>query len=69
MTGYQVQYSKDADFESGVTKKTIKSAKTVSLTVNVKKKGTWYFRIRAYKKADGKTIFGEWGAERSIKVP
>ena len=68
-TGYQLQYAKDEDFDEGLKTKTVKKAKTVTARVNVKKKGTWYFQVRAYKTINGEKVYGEWSNVKSVKVP
>ncbi len=66
-SGYQLYYSTS---KSGTYKK------VSSYSANVKKGSkssltsgkTYYFKVRAYKKVDGKTIYGAWSSVKSIKV-
>ena len=66
-TGYQLYYS---------TKKTSDFTKVKSYGENVLKGTksslesgkTYYFKVRAYKKVNGQTIFGEWSAVKSVKI-
>jgi lysophospholipase L1-like esterase len=68
-SGYQIQYS---------TKKNMKSAKKVTISgyKNNKKTltkltggKTYYFRIRTYKKINGKKVFGPYSKISSAKLP
>lgn len=42
-----------------------RSTKTIK---KLKKKKRYYFRIRAYKKVQGKTVYAKWSKKRSAKV-
>lgn len=63
--GYQIKYS---------TKKNMTGAKTVSSTALSKKitklqsGKKYYFKVRAYKTADGSRIYGGWSSTKSVKV-
>lgn len=64
-TGYQVAYAK----KSSMKGQKIKSFKGTSVTVKkLKKKKTYYFRVRAYTKKNGKIVYGKWGNKKKIKV-
>jgi len=63
--GYQVQYCANAKFKKGVKSKTIKGAKKTSYTFSKLKKGSYYVRIRAYKKFSGKTYYSGWATKRA----
>lgn len=63
--GYQIKYS---------AKKNMKGAKTVtsgalSKKITKLKPGKrYYFKVRAYKTADGSRIYGGWSSTKSVKV-
>ena len=63
--GYQIKYS---------AKKNMKGAKTVtsgalSKKITKLKSGKrYYFKVRAYKTADGSRIYGGWSSVKSVKV-
>jgi len=63
--GYQIKYS---------TKKNMTDAKTVtsgSLSKKITKLKSgkrYYFKVRAYKSADGSRIYGGWSSTKSVKV-
>lgn len=67
-TGYQIQYSKDKNFKSGVKSVSVNKASTVSKTLKIKKKGRYYFRVRAYKKITDVKVYGSWSTVKSAKV-
>ncbi len=48
---------------------TIKKGKTVTFTKKKLKKGKkYYFKVRAYAKAKGKKVYGEYSAPKSVKI-
>ena len=60
VTGYQIEYGLKKSFK-GAKKVTVKGAKTVKYTLkSLKSKKSYYVRIRAYKKVNGKTYWSEW---------
>ena len=68
VTGYQVEYSKNADF-SASKKATIKSAATVKTTISSLSYNTkYYFRVRTYKTINGTNYFSSWSGKKSITV-
>ncbi|MCI9198357.1 MAG: hypothetical protein HFH55_10765 [Lachnospiraceae bacterium] len=62
--GYQIQYK-----HNGKTKKvTLKSKKSITKTFkNLKSGKNFKARIRAYKKADGKTYYGKYSKWKTVK--
>ena len=66
--GYELQYTKDKNFKSGITKKTLKSSvRTVSYSKLTKGK-TYYVRVRAYAKVNGKTKYSGWSSKKSVVI-
>lgn len=64
-TGYQVAYAA----KSSMKGQKLKSFQGTSVTVKgLKKKKTYYFRVRAYAKKNGKTVYGRWGKKKKIKI-
>lgn len=60
-TGYQIYWAKDKKFKKIVAKITTKGRSKVTYTgKNFTKGRKYYVRIRAYKKAGGKTYYGAW---------
>lgn len=66
--GYQVYYSTS---KNGTYKKMESvSANTVKYTTSKLTAGkTYYFKVRAYKKVDGTTVFGDFSDVKSVKNP
>ncbi len=66
--GYEVQYSKKSSFASAKTK-TIKKAKTTSLTVKkLTNKKTYYVRVRTFKTVNGKKYYSAWSNVKKAKI-
>lgn len=64
--GYEIQYSTDKNFKSGV--KTVKLTKNGTKTIKSLKSGkVYYVRTRCYKVVNGKTTYSKY-ATKSIKV-
>lgn len=60
-TGYQIYWAKDKKFKKVVAKTTIRGRSKVTYTgKNFTKGKKYYVRVRAYKKAGGKTYYGPW---------
>ena len=67
--GYQIQYSTSKKFAKGNKTKTISKNKTTSYTIKkLKKKKTYYVRIRTYKKVSGKTYYSGWSSVKKVKI-
>ena len=66
--GYELQYALKKSF-AGAKKVKISKTATVRRTLKGLKAGkTWYVRIRAWKKVDGKTYYSAWSGAKSAKV-
>ena len=67
--GYQVQVARDTKFKKGKKTKTITKNTTKSYTfTKLKKKKTYYARVRTYKLVDGQKIYSDWSAPKKFKV-
>lgn len=65
-TGYQVYYSTDNEkFTKLDSYKGWPDAQTKS---GLKSGKTYYFKVRAYTKVDGKSVYGDFSAVKSVKV-
>lgn len=65
ITGYQVQYSLNGNFQ-GAKAKTFKGT---SLTVKkLKAKKTYFVRVRTYKKSGKNTTYSPWSAAKTVKT-
>ena len=68
ITGYQIQYSLKKNMKSA-KKVTVKGAKNVKKVIKgLKKKKTYYVRIRTYKVVKGKTYYSDWSAKKKVKI-
>lgn len=66
--GYQIQYAQNATFIGAKTKTVGKGSATSCTVSKLKKKKTYYARIRAYKKVGGQTYYSPWSATGNIKT-
>ena len=68
-TGYQIQLATNKKFTKNVIRFTITKNKTLSKEVkNLKKGKTYYVRLRARKKVDGKTWYSAWSSYSKKKM-
>ena len=63
--GYQLQYSKKANMKHS-KKKIVNSTHTVIKKLSKNKK--YYVRVRAYKKVNGKKVYGAWSKKKTMKI-
>lgn len=61
--GYKVVYSKTKNFKKTTTKTTTKTSYTLKV-----KKGTYYVKVAAYKKVDGKKVYGKYNSYKKVVV-
>lgn len=67
-SGYKIQYSTSKKFKKAKST-VIKKGSIVTKTIKkLKRKKKYYFRIRAYKKANGKTYWSKWSKTYSKKT-
>jgi len=67
-TGYQIQYSTNKKFKSGLKNVKIKKNKTTSKTFKLKKGKTYYVRLRTYKAVAGGELYSEWSKVKKVKI-
>ena len=65
ISGYQIQYAPNKKFKKAKSK-TVKS--TSAMIKKLKKKKTYFVRVRAYKLVDGKKVYGKWSAVKKVKI-
>lgn len=63
--GYQIRYCGNKKFQGYMQKKSAKNKVTLK---GLKKKKTYYVKVRAYKVYKGKTIFGTWSKVKHVKI-
>lgn len=63
-TGYQMAYTKDKSFKSGV-----KYSLKRNIKISKKEKGETYFvKLRTFKKVKGIKYYSNWSSEKAIKI-
>lgn len=67
-SGWQVQYSTNKKFRSGVRTVNLKSSSTKLTVRKLKSRKTYYIRIRGYKKVNGKMMYSSWSSVKKVKV-
>jgi Rieske Fe-S protein len=66
-SGYELQYSTSSKFKGAKTKK-ISKAKTTYTLKKLKSGKIYRVRIRAYKIAEGKKVYGSYSKVRKVRV-
>ncbi|MDO4869147.1 MAG: leucine-rich repeat protein [Bacillota bacterium] len=69
--GYEIQYARDSQFTQDVKTRTINKYKTTSCTINkLKKKKTYYVRIRTFKIGEytGDKLYSSWSKAKKVRV-
>lgn len=67
-SGYQIQYAMNKKFT--LKKKTVSCSKyrSMKLIYGLKKKKTYYVRIRAYAKSNTGNLYGKWSKKVKCKI-
>lgn len=65
--GYQIQYSTTKKFKEGYTKSRVTKKRTYTIK-NLKRKKTYYIRVRAYRYQFGARVYGKWTGRKRIKT-
>lgn len=63
--GYQIQYADNKKFSRKKSRRTGKTKYTIK---NLKKKKTYYIRVRAYKSDGAAKVYGKWSKVKKVKV-
>ncbi len=63
--GYQLQYALNKKFKK---KKSVQTKKTKYTIKKLKKKKTYYIRVRAYKMNGKKKVYGKWSMVKKVKI-
>ena len=63
--GYQLQYALNIKFKK---KKSVQTKKTKYTIKKLKKKKTYYIRVRAYKMNGKKKVYGKWSTVKKVKI-
>lgn len=68
VTGYQVQFSTKKNFKKITASKYLSSSKSSMRCSGLKKKKTYYVRVRAYIISNGSKMYGSWSAKKKVKI-
>ena len=68
ISGYQLQYAQNRKFTKKKKTVTVGKNKLHKIIKKVKKGKTYYVRVRAYRKASGKKVYGKWSKVKKIKI-
>ena len=63
--GYQIQYATNKKYRKA---KKITTSKTKYTIKKLKKKKTYYVRVRAYAVNNGKKVYGKWSKVKKVKI-
>ncbi|MBQ4529664.1 MAG: fibronectin type III domain-containing protein [Lachnospiraceae bacterium] len=67
-SGYEIQCSTSKKFKRDVTKTIVKKSKKTATVKKLKNGKTYYVRIRAYSKVDGKKYYGTWSKVKKVDI-
>ena len=66
--GYEIQYGTQKTFKQAKTKKIPGKGKTGIILKKLKRKRTYYVRMRSWKKVRGRCVYGAWSKLRKVKI-
>ncbi|MBP3233527.1 MAG: glycoside hydrolase family 9 protein [Eubacterium sp.] len=67
-TGYQIQYATNKKFKSKKVVEITGSDITTTRIKKLKKKKTYYIRVRAYKTVSGRKQYSAWSTKKKVKI-
>ena len=67
-SGWQIQYSTNKKFRSGVRTVNLKSSNTRLTVRNLKNRKKYYVRVRSYKKVGKQTWYSRWSSVKSVRI-
>ena len=65
ISGYQIQYAANKKYKKA--KKTVTQKKQYVIK-KLRKKKTYYIRVRAYTVYNGKRVYGRWSKVKKVKI-
>lgn len=63
--GYQIQFAQNKKFKRKTDRYTTKIKYTLK---KLKKRKTYYFRVRAYRLNEGEKLYGKWSTRKKVKI-
>lgn len=68
-SGYQIRYSRSKSMSWNVkTKKVSGQSSEQKIITKLSRRKVYYVQIRAYKKLNGKLVYGKWSAKKKLKT-
>lgn len=67
-SGYQIRYSRKKSMKSAVMKTVKGQSKSSKTLKKLSRRKKYYIQVRAYKKSEGKTVYGKWSAKNFFKT-
>ena len=67
-SGYEIQYATSKKFKKPKTVKAGSASASSIKTGKVKKKKTYYVRVRAYKDVDGVRVYSSWSKTKKLRI-
>ena len=64
ISGYQIQYATNKKYK----RQKKQSLKKTICYQKLRKKKTYYIRVRAYTVYNGKTVYGRWSKVKKVKI-
>ncbi len=68
IAGYQITYARNAKFTKGKKNVSVGRKATKKIIKKLKSKKTYYVKMRAYKKSDGKKLYGNYSKVKKVKI-
>lgn len=68
ISGYEILFAKNKTFKKGKKTVTAKATAKTKVISGLKKKQTYYIKIRSYKTIQGKKVYGAWSGVKSVKI-
>ncbi|MCI8956898.1 MAG: glycoside hydrolase family 16 protein [Eubacterium sp.] len=65
---YEIIYASNKKFTKNKKTVKVKSSKNSKIITRLKKKKTYYFKVRAYRITSGKKVSGAWSKIKSVKI-
>ena len=68
-TGYQIRYTRDQNFETGLKTATVGRNTKVTRTIkDLGQRKTYYVKVRTFAKVDGVRLYSSWSKAKSVRT-
>lgn len=68
ISGYELQYATSSNFKKRTGKEKYFFWQDICNLYKTEKNKTYYVRMRSYVKVNGKKVYGNWSAKKSVKI-